>query len=247
MMPVIFVGHGSPMNAIEDNSFSRTWRRLADQMPIPKCILCISAHWLTSETYTSDEEAPQQIYDMYGFPPELYALKYQPPGSRLYAKKIQQALDIEVQNDWGIDHGTWSVLHHMYPAADIPVVQLSIDMTKPYQEHYALGQKLRQLRQEGVLIMGSGNIVHNLRLVDWKRPDGFSWASQFDDYIKQAILKTNHTAVIEHPMSPAVPTSDHFIPLLYVLGASNIIDKIEVFNEQCIMGSLSMTGYLFYR
>lgn len=247
MMPVVFVGHGSPMNAIEDNQFTRTWRKLSDKLPIPKCIVCISAHWLTRDTYTSNEEHPQQIYDMYGFPPELYALSYQPPGSKLYAKKIQEELGIEVQNDWGIDHGTWSVLTHMYPQADIPVVQLSIDMTKPYQEHYDLGKKLRNLRDDGVLIIGSGNIVHNLRLIDWNRQGGFHWAEEFDAYIRDCILRSDHQAVMEHPMSPAVPSTDHFLPLLYVLGASNIIDQIEVFNEACLMGSLSMTGYLFHR
>lgn len=248
MMPVLFVGHGSPMNALEDNEFTRTWRKLSEKMPIPKCILCISAHWLTTDTYTSDEEHPQQIYDMYGFPPELYALQYQPKGSRHYAKKIQKGLGIEIQNDWGIDHGTWSVLTHMYPEADIPVVQLSIDMTKSYQEHYAIGQKLRELRKDGVLIIGSGNVVHNLRLVDWNRESGgFHWADEFDEYIKDCILKTDHKGVMEHPMSPAVPSTDHFLPLLYVLGASNIIDQIEVFNEARVMGSLSMTGYLFHR
>lgn len=247
MMPVLFVGHGSPMNALEDNQFTKTWRKLSDQIAIPKCIVCVSAHWLTNGTFTSDEEKPEQIYDMYGFPQPLYDLKYQPPGSKFYAGKIQKELGIEVQNDWGIDHGTWSVLKHMYPQADIPVVQVSIDMSKPYHEHYAIGQKLRNLRDEGVLIIGSGNIVHNLRLVDWKREGGFHWAHEFDQYIKECILRTDHKGVMEHPMSPAVPTTDHFLPLLYVLGASNIIDKIEVFNEACIMGSLSMTGYLFYR
>lgn len=247
MMPVIFVGHGSPMNAIEDNELTRKWRELSNRMPIPKCIVCISAHWLTNETYTSDQEDPSQIYDMYGFPQELYDLIYQPAGSKFYASKVQKLLDIETHNDWGIDHGTWSVLTHMYPAADIPVIQLSIDMTKSYAEHYALGQKLRSLREDGVLIVGSGNVVHNLRLIDWNREEGFAWAQEFDSYIRDCILRTDHKAVMDHPMSPAVPTTDHFIPLLYVLGASNIIDKIEVFNEVCQLGSLSMTGYLFYR
>lgn len=247
MMPVLFVGHGSPMNAIEDNDLTKKWREISASMPIPKCILCVSAHWMSDETLTSDAEEPEQIYDMYGFPQELYDLKYEPPGSRFYANKIQKTLGIEINNDWGIDHGTWSVLTHMYPDADIPVVQLSLDMTKPYAEHYAIGQKLRSLREEGVLILGSGNVVHNLRLVDWHRDGGFSWAYEFDNYIKEAILKTDHKAVMDHPMSPAVPTTDHFLPLLYVLGASNIIDKIEVFNQVCQLGSLSMTGYLFYR
>lgn len=247
MMPVLFVGHGSPMNAIENNELTEKWRELSASMPIPKCILCVSAHWMSDETYTSDTEEPEQIYDMYGFPQELYDLKYEPPGSRFYANKIQKALGVEINNDWGIDHGTWSVLTHMYPQADIPVVQLSLDMTKPYSEHYAIGQKLRSLREEGVLIIGSGNVVHNLRRIDWQREGGFDWAYEFDGYIKDCILRSDHKGVIDHPMSPAVPTTDHFLPLLYVLGASNIIDKIEVFNEVCVLGSLSMTGYYFYR
>lgn len=247
MMPLLFVGHGNPMNAIELNEFSRTWRKLARELPIPKCILVVSAHWLTDGTFVSASDTPDQIYDMYGFPQSLYDLKYTPPGSKFYAKKVMQALDIPAQNDWGIDHGSWSVLVHMYPEADVPVLQLSIDLSKSYAEHYALGQKLRALRKEGVLIIGSGNIVHNLRLVDWDHPGGFRWAQDFDESVKQWILKTDHLSLMQHPMSLAVPTTDHFLPLLYVLGASNIIDQIEVFNEACIMGALSMTSYLFYR
>ena len=247
MMPVLFVGHGSPMNAVEDNELPRKWREISASMPIPKCILCVSAHWMAGDTFTSDAEEPQQIYDMYGFPKELYDLKYEPPGSRFYAGKIQKQLGIDINNDWGIDHGTWSVLTHMYPEADIPVVQVSLDMTKPYAEHYAIGQKLRQLREEGVLIIGSGNVVHNLRLIDWRREGGFAWAYEFDHYIRDCILRNDHKGVMDHPLSPAVPTTDHFLPLLYVLGASNIIDKVEVFNQVCQLGSLSMTGYLFYR
>lgn len=247
MMPVLFVGHGNPMNAIEDNIYSRNWRSLGERLPIPKCILVISAHWLTEGSFTQGEESPAQIYDMYGFPRELYTLKYPAKGSPFYARKVKEALGVEELNDWGIDHGTWSVLCHMFPQADIPVLQLSIDALKTYRQHYELGQKLRKLREEGILIIGSGNIVHNLRLVDWRRQGGFSWAIEFDDFIEEQIKKSNHTAILDHPMTPAVPTTEHFVPLLYVLGAANILDEIEVFNKACDLGSISMTGYLFYR
>ena len=195
-MPVLFVGHGSPMNAIEDNSFTRVWRKIGEKLPRPKAILAISAHWYTEGTLTSDVENPQMIYDMYGFPPALYALKYPVKGSKALAEDVIKVLgpDVKIDNAWGIDHGTWSVLVNMFPDADIPVVQLSINHKAPAQAHFDLGLKLRALRDEGILIFASGNIVHNLSLINWNMSAGYPWAHTFDDYIKKNILEKNYQA-----------------------------------------------------
>lgn len=252
-MPVVFVGHGSPMNAIEDNEYSRTWRSLAERIPKPEVILSISAHWYTKGTKIMDEEEPKTIYDMYGFPKELYEVVYNSPGSPKIAKLSKELItkDTEYNNSWGIDHGTWSVLVHMYPDRDIPVFQISVDAYAPAESHYKIGRELRDLRDKGVLIFATGNVVHNLRLVDWhKGSKGFDWAYEFDDYIYDSIINKNHDNIINYNDQGeiarlAVPTPDHFYPLLYTLGASYEEDRVSVFNKSCELGSLTMTGYLW--
>lgn len=248
VMPVLFVGHGSPMIVIEESKYKDEWREVVKKIPIPKSILCISAHWFIDESAVNNEAQPEQIYDFYGFPKELYEVIYRPFGSPGLASKVKGLLDIEARNDWGIDHGAWSVLHTMYPDANIPVVMLSLDRTLKYACHYELGKKLRRLREEGVLIVCSGNIVHNLRRIDWeKEEEGFFWAHEFDDMIESAVLRRDAESIMNHPMHLAVPTTDHFLPLLYAVGASNILDEITVFNKGFTFGSISMTSYLFHR
>lgn len=248
-MPVLFVGHGSPMNAIEDNEYSRTWTSIAERIPNPKVIVSISAHWFTKGTKIMNEEKPKTIYDMYGFPKELYEIEYNSPGSPSIAKVTKKLIskESEYDNSWGIDHGTWSVLVHMYPDRDIPVFQISIDASAPPEAHYNIGKELRSLREEGVLIFASGNVVHNLRLVDWhKGSKGFDWAYEFDDYIYENIKTRSYNKIIKYnELGEVVPTPDHFYPLLYALGASDEEDKVSVFNKSCELGSLTMTGYLW--
>ena len=252
-MPVLFVGHGSPMNAIEDNVYSKTWREIGERIPKPKAIISISAHWFTNGTKVMNEEQPRTVYDMYGFPKELYEVKYDPPGSINLAKIAKELItkESEYDNSWGIDHGTWSVLVHMFPEKDIPLFQISVDAHALAEEHYRIGKELSSLREEGVLIFTSGNVVHNLRCVDWNMGNkGFEWAYQFDDFILDNILKNNHDSILSYEdlgeiAKLAVPTTDHFYPLLYALGASNEEDKVTVFNQSGELGSLTMTSYLF--
>jgi 4,5-DOPA dioxygenase extradiol len=252
-MPVLFVGHGSPMNAIEDNDWTRQWQALGRQLPRPSAILAISAHWYTQGTRVMDEPLPRQVYDLYGFPPALYNLKYPAPGAPDLGRITRGLIEshpVVIDNNWGIDHGTWSVLTRMYPEADIPVTQLSIDRQAPADVHFAIGQQIRPLREQGVLILGSGNVVHNLRLVDWGNPGGTAWAERFDAAIETSIRQNDFKAVQNYEQLGdaarlAVPTPDHFLPLLYVLGATDPQDPMTVFNRSAIYGSLSMTGYLF--
>lgn len=252
-MPVVFVGHGSPMNAIEDNHYSRSWKSIAEKIPRPKVILSVSAHWYTDGTRIMNEEAPRTIYDMYGFPKELYEVTYNVPGSPYFAGIAKNLISkkTEYDNSWGIDHGTWAVLVHMYPKRDIPVFQISIDAYAPPEAHYRIGRELRGLRDEGVLILGSGNIVHNLRLVDWNMEGkGFDWAYEFDDYIHENIRKKSYNNILRYrelgeTAKLAVPTPDHFYPLLYTLGALDEDDRVSVFNKSGELGSLTMTGYLW--
>ena len=251
LMPVLFVGHGSPMNAIEDNEFSREWKRLGQVLPKPKAILMVSAHWYTEGSKVNDSEEPKMIYDMYGFPDELYQVKHPVKGHPLLAKETIKLVSkqITIDNSWGYDHGAWSVLVHMYPNAEIPVFQLSIDHNLTMEEHFKIGQELSILREKGVLIMGSGNIVHNLSLANFYQKDGYPWAYEFDNYIKDKILSKDFEGVINYQQESssklAFFTKEHYIPLLYVLGASHKEDNVEVFNNKCLMGSISMTGYLF--
>lgn len=250
-MPVLFVGHGSPMNAIETNAWTAKWRELGEKIK-PKAIVMVSAHWYTRGTYTQDVEQPPVINDMYGFSKELYEINYQVNGDIALTNRIKDVLgdDVTINNEWGLDHGAWSVLVHMYPNREMPIVQVSIDAYKSPQEHFELGKKLSALRQEGYLVMGSGNIVHNLRRVDFHKADGFDWADEFDLKIKEAILNKDFDTCINHRLMGeisklAVPTTDHYDPLLYCLGAVQPSDEVVVFNDDRCLGSLSMTGYLF--
>ncbi len=249
-MPVLFVGHGSPMNAIEDNEFSRAWRALGEGMPKPRAILAVSAHWYVPGTRVNDAEQTRQIYDMYGFPRALYRLKYEAPGAPELAAEARALLPAAIDNRWGIDHGTWSVLCHMFPEADIPVTQLSVDLSAPAQAHYKMGQALRPLREKDVLILASGNVVHDLRRVAWEMEGGFPWADEFDEYIRRAIVEDRPEDVVRYERAgacarEAFPTPDHFDPLLYALGAREPGEPAEVFANRRVLGSLSMTGYRF--
>lgn len=252
-MPIIFVGHGSPMNAIEDNDYTRGWQSMSGRIPKPEAILCVSAHWYTKGTRLMNEEKPKTIYDMYGFPRKLYEVTYNSPGSPFLAERVKEMITREstYDNSWGIDHGTWAVLVHMYPQRDIPVFQISIDYDAPPPVHYRIGQEISSLRDQGVLILGSGNIVHNLRLVDWHRPnEGFDWAYEFDEYIYENILNRRHEDIVNYQRAGvsarlAVPTPDHFYPLLYVLGASDEKDTVSVYNKSGELGSLTMTSYIW--
>ncbi len=251
-MPVIFIGHGSPMNAIEDNDFSQSWKDLGARLPKPKAILSVSAHWFAEGTFASDSAHPKTIYDMYGFPDALYEIVYHTPGAPETARRAMALLGRPAALDrtWGLDHGTWSVLHRMYPAADVPVFQLSVDRNASFRAHYEMGRLLRPLRDEGVLVMGSGNVVHNLARVNWGLPGGYPWAEVFDRYIRESVLNGDPENVVDPrgagPSAQlAIPTPDHYAPLLYALGAADATDKATAFNDVCVLGSLSMTSYLF--
>jgi 4,5-DOPA dioxygenase extradiol len=246
-MPVLFVGHGSPMNAVEENEFSRGWREAGRDLPQPKGILCVSAHWETEGTQATAMDQPRTIYDFYGFPPELYATKYPAPGSPDLAKRVQELVEPEtaaLDQEWGLDHGAWSVLIRLFPKADIPVVQLSLDIHKNPQAHYDLGKRLSPLRDEGILIVGSGNIVHNLRMVEWS-DTAFDWAVEFDAKVKQWILDDVHMPLIRYQdggreAALAINSAEHYKPLLYALGAKEPGEPVSFFNEKVTMGSMSM-------
>jgi 4,5-DOPA dioxygenase extradiol len=247
-MPVLFVGHGSPMNAIEENEFARAWSEMGSQLPRPKAILAVSAHWETSGTKVTAMEKPRTIYDFYGFPQELYDVSYPAPGSPDLAQTVRKVIkQVQVDPDlsWGLDHGTWSVLHRMFPKADVPVVQISLDRTKSARQHYQLGQQLRELREEGVLIVSSGNIVHNLRMVIWDDQKKFDWAESFDASVEKWILADDHEPMIEYhklgrAAELAINSAEHYLPLLYTLGLKEDAEPISFFAERVTMGSISM-------
>ncbi len=246
-MPVLFVGHGSPMNAIEDNEFSHGWIEAAKSIPRPQAILCVSAHWETRGLGVTAMEKPRTIHDFGGFPPELYAKQYPAPGAPELAGRVGEIIrsaTVIPDQRWGLDHGTWSVLCRMYPAADVPVVQLSLDRTQLSPFHYQLGQELRPLREEGVLILGSGNIVHNLRLISWDS-EPFDWAVEFDTRVKDWILSGEHEPMIHYENLGqsavlAVNSAEHYLPLLIILGAMQPDEPVAFFNDRIFAGSLSM-------
>ncbi len=250
-MPAAFVGHGNPMNALEVNRWTAAWRELGNAMPTPRAVLCISAHWFIGATAVTAMASPRTIHDFYGFPDELFAVEYPAPGLPELAGEIAELVRptwVGADEDsWGLDHGTWSVLTHMFPDASIPVVQLSIDATQPLAYHLDLAARLAPLRDAGVLILGSGNVVHNLRMVDWGRPDGgFDWAHRFDDAARELLVHRPED-VLElsgHPdFALAVPTTDHFVPWLYLAGlAAASQDACTTLVDGCTMGSLSMTS-----
>jgi 4,5-DOPA dioxygenase extradiol len=246
-MPVLFVGHGSPTNAIEDNEFSRAWADAAKAIPRPKAIICVSAHWETSGTSVTAMERPKTIHDFFGFPQELYKMRYPAPGSPALARltsQIVHEVDIHADSDWGLDHGTWSVLSHMFPEAEIPVIQLSLDRTKGPVFHYELGRELKALRNKGILIIGSGNMVHNLGEMVWQET-AYDWAIEFDAMMKSLILSGDHDPIINYPnlgeaAQLSVPTNEHFLPLLYILALQDKKDDLHFFAEKVTLGSISM-------
>jgi 4,5-DOPA dioxygenase extradiol len=252
--PVLFVGHGSPMNAIEENEFVAGWRNVGKTIPRPDAILCVSAHWETRGTHITAMEKPRTIHDFGGFPAELYEVLYPAPGDPELAKETKNIIkktEVGLDEKWGLDHGCWSVVKHLYPAADIPVIQLSLDYFQSPQYHYDLGRELSLLRKKGILIMGSGNIVHNLSLVAWDKMAepgfGYDWAIEANEKVKKFILSNDHKSLIEYKklgraFNLAVPTPDHFLPLLYSLALKEENEKIEIFNDKAVAGSLTMTS-----
>jgi 4,5-DOPA dioxygenase extradiol len=251
-MPVLFIGHGSPMNAIDDNQYSRGWKEAAKKLPAPKAILSVSAHWETDGTYVTAMEKPKTIHDFAGFPKALFDAQYPAPGSADLARATAETIKrtkVGLDQTWGLDHGTWSVLMQMYPKADIPVLQLSLDATKAPEYHYELGKELRALRDRGVLIIGSGNIVHNLRMM---RFDGklYDWTTEFDQKVKGFIEKGDDQSAVHYEKlgsvaNYAVPTNEHYLPLLYILGARDGKEEPQFFNDKLDMGSISMRSVRF--
>ena len=257
LMPALFIGHGSPMNGIENNSFSNYWKQLAKEIPTPKAVLVISAHWLTKGTKITAMETPKTIHDFGGFPRELFEVQYPAPGNPELAnetKTLITSTQVELDHDWGLDHGTWTIVRHMYPEANIPVLQLSIDYSKGPQYHYDLAKELYALRKKGVLIFGSGNMVHNLGMVAWDKlnePEfGFDWALQMNNKFKELIGNGDDSQLINYEKlgkeaKLAIPTPDHYYPLLYTLGLKTGKEKISFFNDKAVGGSLTMTSVRF--
>lgn len=252
-MPALFVGHGNPMNAISNNSFTYGWEQIVKQIPKPKAILCISAHWETKGSHVTMNEHPKTIHDFYGFPQALFDVEYPAPGAPEVAKEAQVLVDkteIESDYDWGLDHGTWSILVKMYPEANIPTFQLSLDRTKDAQYHYEIGKQLYQLRKKGVLIMGSGNIVHNLRYASFaENPVPYDWALEFDETVKNKINSENFDDLINYQKlgisaNLSVPTPEHYLPMLYTLGLKDKNDSITFFNEEMAFASGSMRSFI---
>lgn len=253
-MPLLFIGHGSPMNGILDTEFSRRWAQMGTELPTPKAVLVVSAHWLTRGTHVTAMEHPRTIHDFGGFPQELYDVQYPAPGSPELALETRKAITtttVGLDRDWGLDHGTWTIVRHMYPKADIPVLQLSIDINKPAQYHYDLAKELAALRSKGVLVVGSGNMVHNLRMIAWDHIDdpeyGFDWAVEMNEVFKHRIIDGDHAALIRYESlnnaaKLAVPTPDHYFPLLYVLGLQAKNESPTFFNDKAVGGSLTMTS-----
>jgi 4,5-DOPA dioxygenase extradiol len=247
-MPLLFVGHGNPMNAIEDNEFCRAWTELGRTLPRPQGIVCVSAHWETDGTCVTAMEHPATIHDFSGFPVALENMTYPAPGSPELAQRVMSTVRlarIRPDRSWGLDHGAWSVLCRMYPEADIPVVQISLDAGAPPDFHYELGRELGTLRKEGVLILGSGNMVHNLGIMAWQE-GGFDWAEESDRAMAELIEAADHQALVNYETLPharqSIPTEEHYLPLLYVLGAAEAGEPVAFFNEKVTLGSVSMRG-----
>lgn len=254
LMPVLFIGHGSPMNGIEDNEFSQRWTKLAKEIPVPAAVLVISAHWFTKGTLITAMDFPKTIHDFGGFPKALYDVQYPAPGNPTLAKETAALIhtaNVVPDHDWGLDHGTWTIVRHMYPEAKIPVLQLSIDYTKGPQYHYDLAKELYSLRKKGVLIIGSGNMIHNLGMVAWDKINGpaygYDWALQLNEKFKQLILSSDYNPLINYDSlgnegKLAIPTPEHYLPLLYTLGLKGATDNTTIFNDRAVAGSLTMTS-----
>lgn len=256
-MPVLFLGHGSPMNAIEENAFVQGFRKVGGELSKPAAILCISAHWETKGTFVTAMEHPRTIHDFRGFPPALSQVQYPAPGSPPLAEEVKQMVtagNVALDHQWGLDHGAWSVIKHLYPEAHVPVVQMSLDHTKPPQYHFEMARELAALRRKGVLIIGSGNMVHNLGLVAWDKLDGapfaYDWATEANERIKACVANDDPAPLINFrgqgkAFDLAIPTPEHFLPLLYALAVRDPADETQVFNDQPVAGSLSMTSFKF--
>lgn len=250
IMPALFIGHGSPMNAIEINEITAEWKKEASTLPQPKAIVMISAHWQTVGTKVTTNKQLEMIYDFYGFPEELYRVMYPAPGAIEIAEDLITHYGGEIKSDqqWGLDHGAWSVLVHLFPQATIPVIQLSLDRLKSPEEHYRFAQKLMYLREQGVLVVGSGNIVHNLGRINFsEHATGATWAVAFDEYVKNAIRNDAVSSIVEYRNAGesarlSVPTDEHFLPLLYILALRRPEEKIHFFAEHILYESLSMTS-----
>ncbi len=253
-MPVLFLGHGSPMNAIEENEFSRKWNEIGQTIPKPRAILCISAHWETRGTFVTDMENPATIHDFGGFPKQLFEVQYPAPGSPLLAaetKSIITKTEIGLDNKWGLDHGCWSVIRHLYPKADVPVIEMSLDFSQTARFHYDLARELSTLRKKGILIIGSGNMVHNLGMVAWDRLNsaeyGYDWAIEANEIMKKFILSGDHKSLIDFrsqgkAFNLSIPTPEHYLPLIYTLALKEEDETVTFFNDKIVGGSLSMTS-----
>lgn len=256
-MPVLFIGHGSPMNGIEDNEFSQKWKNLGKEIPQPAAVLVISAHWFSRGTRITAMNFPKTIHDFSGFPKTLFEVKYPAPGSPVLAAETIEMIKlakVEPDHDWGLDHGAWTVVRRMYPEANIPVLQLSIDYTKDAQCHFDLANQLLSLRKKGVLILGSGNMVHNLRMVAWDKLDvpgfGYDWALQRNSIFKSLLESGNSKSLIQYEKLGreamlAIPTPEHYLPLIYTMGLRDRRDEVSFFNDKAVAGSLTMTSVLF--
>jgi 4,5-DOPA dioxygenase extradiol len=253
-MPALFLGHGSPMNAIEENQFVAGFRHIEKSLPTPNAILCISAHWFTNGTKVTAMKVPKTIHDFRGFPQALFDVQYPAKGNPALAQETKNRLaptEVQLDEQWGLDHGAWSVIKHLYPNANIPVIQLSIDYTKPAQYHFELAQKLTSLRDKGILIIGSGNIIHNLRLVDFsnlhKDNFGYDWAIEARETMNKYLLEGNYNSLINYrkessAIQLAIPTPEHYFPLIYTLGLQQTEENVSLFNDKLLGGSLSMTS-----
>ncbi len=250
-MPLLFIGHGSPMNGIEDTAYSEQWQQLGRTIALPTAVIVVSAHWFTQGTHITAMEHPKTIHDFYGFPKALFDVQYPAPGHPALAQEtasLVRKTEIGLDHEWGLDHGTWSVVRRMYPEANIPVLQLSIDYTKGPQYHYELARELAALRKKGVLLIGSGNMVHNLRILDWHNPQGgYDWAVEMNETFKKAILSGDHKQLIHYEGlgqagKLSIPTPEHYLPLLYMLGLKDENDPVSIFNDSLTMGSISMTS-----
>lgn len=250
-MPALFLGHGSPMNAIAENSFTQSWHQLGSALPTPKAILSVSAHWETQGSFVTAMAQPKTIHDFYNFPQALYDMRYNAAGSPALAQEIHDIEEhIALDHSWGLDHGTWAVICHLYPEANIPTIQLSLDTRLTPDAHYALANLLQTLRRRGILIIGSGNIVHNLRKLDFRNPEGgFEWAEEARSTMRDLILQKDHQKLIHfqdqgEAFKLAIPTDEHYLPLLYILGLQDNEDEMLIFNDQSVMGSLAMTSLM---
>jgi 4,5-DOPA dioxygenase extradiol len=253
-MPTLFMGHGSPMNAIEENEFTHGWEEIARSIPRPESIICVSAHWFVPSTMVTSVQQPRTIHDFYGFPSELYQQQYPAPGAPELATEVSAFLadySIGLDSVWGLDHGTWSILKRMYPEANIPTIQLSIDYTKPPRYHFELGSRLESLRNQGVLIIGSGNLVHNLGAVAWHSMESeYGWAREFETAIREAVFDGDSSVFVDFENLGSIarkahPSLDHYLPLLYTAGAAGSDHKPQIFNQRIILGSISMTCFRF--